>query len=35
MAGGYANMNFVTVQQTTQGLAKYLIEVFGLDKCAK
>lgn len=26
-------MNFVTVQQTTQGLAKYLLEQFGLEKC--
>ena len=29
------NMNYVTVQQTTQGLAKYLIEVFGEEKAKK
>lgn len=26
-------MNFVTVQQTSQGLAKYLLEQFGEEKC--
>ena len=35
MGAGYANMNYVTVQQTSQGLAKYLIEFFGKDKCAE
>lgn len=35
MAAGYANMNYVTVQQTSQGLAKYLLEVFGDTECEK
>ena len=33
MAAGYANMNYVTVQQTTQGLSKYLLEYFGSSEC--
>lgn len=35
MATGYCNMNYVTVQQTTQGLCKYLIEHFGPAECEK
>lgn len=35
MSAGYANMNYVTVQQTTQGLSKYLIEQFGIEECEK
>lgn len=35
MRAGYANMNYVTVQQTTQGLSKYLLEQFGEEECAK
>lgn len=35
MSAGYANMNYVTVQQTTQGLSKYLIEQFGIADCEK
>ena len=33
MAGGYAYMNYVTVQQAAQGLCKHLIEEFGKEKC--
>jgi len=35
MAAGYSNMNYVTVQQTTQGLSKYLLEQFGSAECEK
>mmetsp|Transcript_17283 Transcript_17283/g.16933 ORF Transcript_17283/g.16933 Transcript_17283/m.16933 type:complete len:523 (-) Transcript_17283:420-1988(-) len=35
MSAGYANMNYVTVQQTTQGLSKYLLEVFDEETCGK
>jgi phosphoglucomutase len=35
MSAGYANMNYITVQQTTQGLSKYLLEQFGEENCSK
>jgi phosphomannomutase/cytidine deaminase len=35
MRAGYANMNYVTIQQTTQGLSKYLLEQFGIEECGK
>ena len=35
MTAGYANMNYVTVQQTSQGLGQYLLKTFGEAECAK
>lgn len=32
MGAGYCRMNMLTVLQTTQGLAKYLVECFGLEE---
>ena len=32
MGAGYSRMNMLTVMQTTQGLAKYLVECFGLEE---
>jgi phosphomannomutase len=35
MAAGYAYMNYVTVQQTTQGLSSYLKETMGEELCTR
>lgn len=34
MGPGYSRLNYVIVQQTAQGIAKYLIKEFGPEKCA-
>ena len=33
MGPGYTQLNYVTVQQISQGLASYLLEIHGNDKC--
>ena len=35
MQAGYSRMNYVTVQQTTQGLSAYLLDQFSNEECEK
>lgn len=35
MGAGYARMNYLVVQQTSQGIAKYLLQVYGVEECKK